>query len=201
MWPSSRDESSSFERQRLQAKDSVARATFDFDSIDSSRGLIRQALSLRAPLPLLAMSDPRLYRFPNMVFIMLQPTKRLTRNTASFRVPLNVNKRQIANYLEQLYAPTNRSDPPLRVRDVRTMIYLGKRERTAEGWGKKPDWKKAYVTFEGDCVSPHFKGSYPNEVELQQLQEIGKPVDNKEEDSASTINTVTTTAPTTTPAQ
>ena len=47
--------------------------------------------------------DPRFYRLPNMLFIMLKPGKTLPLNTATFRVPLSASKPLIANYLEQVY--------------------------------------------------------------------------------------------------
>jgi len=57
----------------------------------------------------------------------------------AFRVPLNYNKLQIRNYLEEIYK--------IDVVDVRTMIYLGKERRNYRTGlrEKRSDYKKAYV--------------------------------------------------------
>lgn len=83
--------------------------------------------------------DPRFYRLPNMLFVMLKPGKTLPPNTATFRVPLAASKPLIANYLEQLYG--------VKVEKVDTAIYVGKEKRnvfTGREY-KKSDWKKAIV--------------------------------------------------------
>ena len=84
--------------------------------------------------------DPRLYRLPNLLFVMLKPGKAQPVNTAVFKVPLDASKPVIANYLEQLYR--------VKVTRVNTAIYLGKEKRnvyTGRRY-KLPDWKKAIVT-------------------------------------------------------
>ena len=83
--------------------------------------------------------DPRFYRLPHLLFVMLKPGKPLPPNTATFRVPLSASKPLIANYLEQLYR--------VRVEKVSTAIYLGKEKRnvfTGRPY-KRSDWKKAIV--------------------------------------------------------
>lgn len=100
------------------------------------------------------MSDPRFFRLPNILFRMVRvhrlpgksdPTKpvavprELDPKLVAFRVPLNLNKIQIRNYLEELYQ--------VEVEKVHTMIMLGK-EKTNPKTGRKtksPDYKKAYV--------------------------------------------------------
>ena len=83
--------------------------------------------------------DPRFYRFPSHLFIMLKPGKPIPPNTATFRVPLSLSKPVIANYLEQVYR--------VRVERVDTAVYVGKEKRnvfTGRAY-KKADWKKAIV--------------------------------------------------------
>ncbi len=77
-------------------------------------------------------------RFPNIIFTMIQPTVDYGKNVAVFKVPLNVNKKMIRNYIEQVYQ--------VKVKEVRTMVYQGKTKRSITGLPiKKPDWKKALV--------------------------------------------------------
>jgi ribosomal protein L23 len=98
--------------------------------------------------------DPRFFRLPNLLFTMVRVGKsqskvdlkgpvviprELDPKLVAFRVPLNVNKIQIRNYLEELYK--------VDVEKVHTLIYLGK-EKTNPKTGKvfkRPDYKKAYV--------------------------------------------------------
>jgi large subunit ribosomal protein L23 len=42
---------------------------------------------------------------------------------------------------------------------VRTVNLLGKRRRTAKSIGKRPDWKKAYVTLAAGQTIDFFEGA------------------------------------------
>ncbi|KAJ2900849.1 mitochondrial 54S ribosomal protein YmL41 [Coemansia aciculifera] len=55
--------------------------------------------------------------FPNLVFKII-PDARLSKNQAAFRVPLNVNKLDIKDYLTHIYN--------VNVTDVRTAVFPGK---------------------------------------------------------------------------
>ena len=62
-----------------------------------------------------------------------------------FRVDLHANKIEIARAIEQLFEKQK-----VRVRDVRTQRVAGKVKRMGRFLGKRPDWKKAWVTLEPD---------------------------------------------------
>ncbi|KAI7826435.1 ribosomal protein L23-domain-containing protein [Kickxella alabastrina] len=55
--------------------------------------------------------------FPNIIFKII-PDARLSKNQAAFRVPLNVNKLDIKDYLSHMYNVT--------ITDVRTTVFPGK---------------------------------------------------------------------------
>ncbi|KAJ2851745.1 mitochondrial 54S ribosomal protein YmL41 [Coemansia brasiliensis] len=85
--------------------------------------------------------------FPNIIFKII-PDPRLSKNQAAFRVPLNVNKFDIRDYLTNIYNVT--------VTDVRTAVlpgkwklnhYTGRKERTART-------KKAIVTMKEEFTYP-----------------------------------------------
>lgn len=70
-------------------------------------------------------------------------------NRYVFRVDVNANKRQIKKAVETMF--------DVRVTDVRTAIYRGKRtvvmNRAGRFEGYKSNWKKAYVTLaQGDSI-------------------------------------------------
>jgi len=88
---------------------------------------------------------------------MIKPGKQLSPNTVAFRVPLNMNKLQIKNYLEQIYMVS--------VKRVRTLVCLGKKHVIPGARRiyvqKDPDFKKAYVTVAPeDFVIRGLKGYY-----------------------------------------
>lgn len=85
--------------------------------------------------------------FPNIIFKAI-PDSRLGKNQAAFRVPLNVNKLDIKDYLTHIYNVT--------VTDVRTAVlpgkvtvnrYTGQKERNSRT-------KKAIVTMKEDFEYP-----------------------------------------------
>ncbi|KAJ1836635.1 mitochondrial 54S ribosomal protein YmL41 [Coemansia sp. RSA 2706] len=88
----------------------------------------------------------RIY-FPNIIFKII-PDARLGKNQAAFRVPLNINKLDIRDYLTHIYNVT--------VTDVRTAVlpgklfvnrYTGQKERTSRT-------KKAIVTMKEEFAYP-----------------------------------------------
>jgi len=73
------------------------------------------------------------------------------RNQIVFEVAIKANKVEIKNAIEKLFK--------VKVTGVRTMQILGKRKRVGRQIGKRPDWKKAYVTLrEGDSID-FFEGA------------------------------------------
>ncbi|RLK51282.1 LSU ribosomal protein L23P [Alkalispirillum mobile] len=62
------------------------------------------------------------------------------RNEVVFKVAVDARKPEIRQAVEQLF--------DVKVRDVRTVKMKGKRKRFGRLEGKRPGWKKAYVTLE-----------------------------------------------------
>ena len=90
------------------------------------------------------MTDPRK--------IILKPllTEKSTRmkdvsNTVAFAVDRRANKIEIKRAVQKMF--------DVRVRTVRTMIVHGKVKRMGRFEGRRPDWKKAFVTLkEGETI-------------------------------------------------
>ena len=67
-------------------------------------------------------------------------------NTVVFQVDPRANKMQIKQAVETLF--------PVKVLHVNTLNMQGKKKRVRLREGKRPDWKKAYVTLrEGDTIT------------------------------------------------
>jgi large subunit ribosomal protein L23 len=62
-----------------------------------------------------------------------------TSNQVVFKVDRRANKVEIRRAVETLFK--------VKVADVRTVNVLGKMRRVRRSLGKRPDWKKAYVTL------------------------------------------------------
>lgn len=62
-----------------------------------------------------------------------------TDRTYAFEVGLQANKQDIKRAIEAYYG--------VRVADVRTMVVRGKTKRFGRFYGKRSNWKKAYVTL------------------------------------------------------
>ena len=60
-------------------------------------------------------------------------------NQVVFRVRPEANKHEIRRAVETLFK--------VRVKKVRTTTYLGKTRRVGRSVGRRPTWKKAYVTL------------------------------------------------------
>jgi large subunit ribosomal protein L23 len=67
-------------------------------------------------------------------------------NTVVFQVDRKANKLMIKQAIEVLFQ--------VKVLEVNTLNVRGKKKRVRMREGKKPDWKKAYVTLrEGDTIT------------------------------------------------
>lgn len=67
-------------------------------------------------------------------------------NTYVFEVGVRANKIQIKHAIEQVFGVT--------VEDVRTVNVRGKTKRFGRFFGKRPNWKKAYVRLaDGDSLN------------------------------------------------
>ena len=75
---------------------------------------------------------------------------RETQNVVAFRVSPKANKIQIRRAVESLFE--------VQVKDVRTSNFTGKNKRWGRFVGRRPNWKKAYVTLEEGHVIEIFKG-------------------------------------------
>jgi ribosomal protein L23 len=89
---------------------------------------------------------PKNIYFPNIIFKCVRSN--LPPNQVAFRVPTNLNKIDIQNYLTNIYN--------VGVKDVRTMIYESETIRNPNGPGrwKRGKYKKAIVTLEEEFNFP-----------------------------------------------
>jgi large subunit ribosomal protein L23 len=62
-----------------------------------------------------------------------------TQRTVTFKVLRDANKIEIKNAVETIFK--------VKVESVRTANFQGKKRRQGRYTGKRPDWKKAYVTL------------------------------------------------------
>ncbi len=72
-------------------------------------------------------------------------------NQVVFRVDPRANKVEIRQAVEQLFK--------VKVEKVRTSRLLGKARRVGRHLGKRPDWKKAYVTLAEGSRIDFFEGA------------------------------------------
>jgi large subunit ribosomal protein L23 len=71
-------------------------------------------------------------------------------NQVVFRVRPDANKLSIKTAVETLFK--------VKVARVRTVQYLGKARRVGRSYGKRPRWKKAYVTLAAGSRIDFFEG-------------------------------------------
>ena len=71
-------------------------------------------------------------------------------NQVVFKVHPQANKISIKNAVEQLFQ--------VKVSQVRTIQYQGKKRRVGRSIGRKPAWKKAYVTLADGARIDFFGG-------------------------------------------
>lgn len=64
-------------------------------------------------------------------------------NTYTFEVALDANKIEIRAAIEELFN--------VKVADVRTSLVKGKIKRFGRTYGRRSNWKKAFVKLEGDA--------------------------------------------------
>lgn len=62
-----------------------------------------------------------------------------TQRTVTFKVLRNANKIEIRDAVEKIFK--------VKVESVRTANFHGKKRRQGKYVGRRPDWKKAYVTL------------------------------------------------------
>ncbi|GAB5369981.1 hypothetical protein AAMO2058_001452800 [Amorphochlora amoebiformis] len=83
-------------------------------------------------------------KFPNAIYKIVRPGKRLAPNEVLFHVPLWHNKIQIKNYLQEIYnVEVERVDTSIMLGKIRKIRLKKKRPLLY----KEPDFKKAYVTL------------------------------------------------------
>ena len=71
--------------------------------------------------------------------------------TVCFKVAVDANKTEIKSAVEKLFG--------VKVQSVRTVRMNGKLKRYGRFEGKRPDWKKAFVTLrEGEKMIEFFEG-------------------------------------------
>ena len=75
---------------------------------------------------------------------------RESQNVVCFRVNPKANKIQIRQAVESLFE--------VEVKDVRTSNFKGKNKRWGRFVGRRPNWKKAFVTLEAGHSVEIFKG-------------------------------------------
>ena len=94
-------------------------------------------------------------RDPRQVVLRPLVTEKATtlkdeRNQVSFQVAVDANKVEIRRAVESLFK--------VRVEKVRTTRQLGKIRRVGRHSGRRPDWKKAYVTLAEGSRIDFFEG-------------------------------------------
>src|SRR5574344_1274847 len=85
------------------------------------------------------MSQARLFDILVAPVISEKSTAAQEKNTLVFKVLKDTTKEEIKAAVETLFN--------VKVAAVRTLNFQGKVRRTARGFGKRSDWKKAYVTL------------------------------------------------------
>ncbi|PKC72029.1 hypothetical protein RhiirA1_412365, partial [Rhizophagus irregularis] len=80
---------------------------------------------------------------PNVIFRLMR-TPSLPPNKVAFRIPTNINKLDIKDYLTNIYK--------LDVVDVRTMVYAAESQINNQRY--RPSYKKAIVTLGDDFNYP-----------------------------------------------
>jgi large subunit ribosomal protein L23 len=78
-------------------------------------------------------------RFPHVTEKSNAATEKLEGRVVAFKVRSDANKYQIKEAVEKLFN--------VKVESVRTAICHGKVKRRGRSKGRRPDWKKAFVTL------------------------------------------------------
>ena len=85
------------------------------------------------------MSQARIYDILQAPVISEKSTAANKKDTLVFKVLKDATKEEIKAAVEKIFN--------VQVVAVRTLNFQGKVRRTARGFGKRSDWKKAYVTL------------------------------------------------------
>ena len=85
------------------------------------------------------MSQARIYDILQAPVISEKSTAANEKDTLVFKVLKDATKEEIKAAVEKIFN--------VQVVAVRTLNFQGKVRRTARGFGKRSDWKKAYVTL------------------------------------------------------
>ncbi|XP_035272588.1 39S ribosomal protein L23, mitochondrial [Anguilla anguilla] len=128
-------------------------------------------MARRVLYPLYQIGNPQLRVFrPNFFLTLVRPGKELPPDTVQFRIPIEMTKCDVKNYLENIYN--------VPVGAVRTRIQYGtnKKRNHLNQRVKTPDYKVAYVqlsqqqTFEFPNIFPD-KDEKPAEGSMEELQD------------------------------
>ncbi|XP_041965148.1 39S ribosomal protein L23, mitochondrial [Alosa sapidissima] len=128
-------------------------------------------MARRLIYPLYQYGNPQLRIFrPNWFLTLVRPGKEQPPDTVQFRVPLEMTKFDVRNYLQKIYN--------VPVATVRTRIQFGsnKKRNHLNQRVKKPDYKVAYVqlgqeqTFEFPNIFPE-KDAKSAEGSIEEMQE------------------------------
>ncbi|XP_030646626.1 large ribosomal subunit protein uL23m [Chanos chanos] len=127
-------------------------------------------MARRVIYPLYQLGNPQLRLFrPTFTMTLVRPGKEQPPDTVQFRIPIEMTKIDVRNYLEKIY------DVP--VAAVRTRIQFGsnKKRNHLNQRVKRPDYKVAYVqlaqqqTFEFPDIFPK-KDASLEEGSLEEMQ-------------------------------
>ncbi|KAG7468380.1 hypothetical protein MATL_G00142310 [Megalops atlanticus] len=128
-------------------------------------------MARRVLYPLYQLGNPQLRLFrPNFFMTLVRPGRELQPDTVQFRIPLEMTKCDVKNYLEKIYN--------VPVATVRTRIQYGtnKKRNHLNQRVKRPDYKVAYVqmaqqqTFEFPDIFPK-KDAKPEEGSMEELEQ------------------------------
>ncbi|KAJ8247578.1 hypothetical protein GJAV_G00247930 [Gymnothorax javanicus] len=128
-------------------------------------------MATRVLYPLYQLGNPQIRVFrPNFFLTLVRPGKEQPPDTVQFRIPLEMTKCDVKNYLEKIYN--------VPVGAVRTRIQFGsnKKRNHLNQRVKRPDYKVAYVqlagqeTFEFPNIFPEKEGK-PAAGSMEEVQE------------------------------
>eukprot|EP00897_Mesotaenium_endlicherianum_P009466 jgi/Mesen1/8548/ME000484S07927 len=108
----------------------------------------------------------RLIHFANVPLRLMMPKTRENITEVAFKTIPSMTKVEIRRILESMYN--------LRVANVETMNYEGKKKRSKYGFYRRPDFKKAYVTLKEPVTLP--ETLFP----IDTFTEMAKQQDEKE---------------------
>jgi large subunit ribosomal protein L23 len=96
------------------------------------------------------MSLHDLIRYPHITEKSTQQGEEIDRQVVAFRVRVNANKNQIREAVEKIF--------DVKVDQVRTARFQGKLKRQGRNQGRRPAWKKAYITLKPGHKIEFFEG-------------------------------------------